>query len=287
MRAEISALESQSRWLIRVSICVLVLGAGIATWAIFWFALTPDDLDRLGSFLSGTVVGMWSLAGVLLVYVAFLGQRRQILNQEEEIRLNRLELKATRKELAGQRVQLELQNSIFRAQSFESTFFHLMSLHHQIVAAIAVERNHGSKVGVFRGRDAFAEFYREFKLNYTPSETGPQSAEEREAINSCYRVHYTIHQAEFGHYFRNLYRMIKLIDQANLDDRAQYAGFARAQLSSYELACLFYNCLSAEGSEKFKPLIEKYTLLKNLAHELLLHEKHASHYSLGAFGKPA
>ena len=62
-----------------------------------------------------------------------------------------------------------------------------------------------------------------------------------------------------------------------------YASFARAQLSSYELACLFYNCLSQHGVEKFKPLAEEYTLFKNLPWELLVNNQHIAHFEAKAF----
>lgn len=280
---EIIQIEGQIRRYKLAALCVVVLGALIGAWAAFWFALTPGDLDHLGSFLGGTVAALWSLAGILLIYVAFLGQRLQIIHQEEEIRLNRQVLEETRKELAGQREQLEQQNTIFRSQSFESTFFQLLSLHHQIVAAITVERTHGPKTGnTYKGRDAFEEFYRDFRLNFAPSDEGPDSAQEQLAIDRDYRLLYRPLEADFGHYFRNLYRIIKLVDQSGLENRKQYSDFARAQLSSYELVCLFYSCLSTEGT-KFKPLVERYTLLKNLPDGLLLYIRHKAHYGPTAF----
>ena len=47
----------------------------------------------------------------------------------------------------------------------------------------------------------------------------------------------------------------------------------RDRLSSYELALLFYNCLSSVGIDKFKPLIEKYEILENMDFELLTNPK--------------
>jgi hypothetical protein len=198
--------------------------------------------------------------------------------------LNRQVLEETRSEMARQREQMEQQSAIFRSQSFESTFFHLLTLHHQIVAAISVRCTHGPRKGeLFTGRDAFEELYREFKQDFRGSDEGPDSEMERMAIDSAYRRRYRPLEAEFGHYFRNLYRIIKLVDQSGLDTPKQYSDFARAQLSSYELACLFYSCLSAEGVAKFKPLVEKYTLLKNLPRGLLLDEQHEGLYAPNAF----
>jgi len=48
----------------------------------------------------------------------------------------------------------------------------------------------------------------------------------------------------------------------------------RAQLSSYEQVILFYNCLHQNGVKKFKPLIEKYAVFKNIDENLLLNFSH-------------
>lgn len=47
----------------------------------------------------------------------------------------------------------------------------------------------------------------------------------------------------------------------------------RATLSRYELIWLYYNSLSQYGKDKFKDLIEDYSLLKNIRVELLTASK--------------
>lgn len=78
----------------------------------------------------------------------------------------------------------------------------------------------------------------------------------------------------FDHYFRSLYRLIKFIDEADETiippkEKYKYAALVRATLSQFELVLLYYNCLSNAGNIKFKPLVEDYSLLKNLREELL------------------
>ena len=51
----------------------------------------------------------------------------------------------------------------------------------------------------------------------------------------------------------------------------------RAQLSKYELLLLYYNCLSDVG-EKFRPLVERYDLLKMVNTTELLDEAHMGRY---------
>jgi hypothetical protein len=77
---------------------------------------------------------------------------------------------------------------------------------------------------------------------------------------------YQLYEPELGPYFRTLYHVFKYVhgrtflsDQEKID----YANIARAQLSRFELGLLFYNCLTDYGAG-FKPLIERYGLLKHV-----------------------
>lgn len=75
------------------------------------------------------------------------------------------------------------------------------------------------------------------------------------------------------HYFRYLYRIMKLIDESKfldinpncIDERYKYSSILRATLSPYELIFLFYNGLIYKD---FKLFIEKYSLLNNLRPQL-------------------
>ena len=63
-----------------------------------------------------------------------------------------------------------------------------------------------------------------------------------------------------------------------------YTSIVRSQLSDYELLWIFYNCLSLKGA-KFKPLIEKYSLLKNLPIKEIHNSLILKMYDKKAYGK--
>src|SRR5438445_9785710 len=63
------------------------------------------DLGNWGSYLQGTTASLWSLAALLIIFVAFLAQKQQLLLQQRQ----------------------------FERQSFESSFFQLLSLHSENV----------------------------------------------------------------------------------------------------------------------------------------------------------
>ena len=124
---------------------------------------------------------------------------------------------------------------------------------------------------------------------------------KREFVKDIYKTQfYKNHQGELGHYFRNLYHLFKYVNNCDVlkdtsdifkdkdneqttKNKRRYTSMARAQLSQYELALLFYNGISDYGCEDFKPLIEKYGLLENFNTEDLPDQEHQEFYETAAF----
>ena len=88
------------------------------------------------------------------------------------------------------------------------------------------------------------------------------------------------------HYYRNLYRIFKEIDETTIDgfDKNHYAKLVRAQLSEYEILLLFYNCIWVGDEDKFVKLVENYELLEGIDYKSLLEPDHYKLYSEKAFG---
>jgi hypothetical protein len=85
------------------------------------------------------------------------------------------------------------------------------------------------------------------------------------------------HQSRLGHYFRQLFQLVKYIDDQpegllSYSEKYQYIKTLRAQLSTQEQVLLFFNSLSDLGKpwekeiglEENKRLITKYNLIKNI-----------------------
>jgi hypothetical protein len=238
------------------------------------------SLNLLGDFYGGTVASLWSLAGLFFIYVAFLGQKQQLLNQQIEIMYSQLEVKYTRLELEGQKKEMIEQNKTLRQQRFENTFFQLLRNHQEIVNAIDLRR--GVNV-TSQGRDCFRIFNDRFKDSVTG--TLGDITGIAHTIKG-YMAFYNANQADLGHYFRHMYRILKFIDDSTeISDleKYKYSSLLRALLSSYELVLIFYNGLGDHGKEKFKPLIEKYSFLKNLDWSLLKNQSDTNEYNKLAF----
>lgn len=125
------------------------------------------------------------------------------------------------------------------------------------------------------GREFFRYVYESAKYSFGHNKyIGLYDVISNKGILGYEAVHTTPY---FDHYFRHLYNIIKFVDKFELgkddfDFKYKYTSLVRAQLSRYELIFLFYNCLSVNGIEKFKPLLEKYSLLKNMRFELLANQ---------------
>nr|WP_276541816.1 putative phage abortive infection protein [Bacillus infantis] len=120
----------------------------------------------------------------------------------------------------------------------------------------------------YTGKDTFPE-YKKILLNYL--NTVERSYESELNIlhqifistRENYNRFYLQQKQELGHYFRNLYRFIKFIDEfTGLDNekKSEYVDLIRAQLSADEMTLLIYNGLSSNG-QAFQLFMVKYDLL--------------------------
>jgi len=267
------------------------LGGAISLVSILYYVNQNDGdgfgLNLLGDFMAGSVASIWSLAGLFFIYVAFLGQKQQLLNQQLEIMYSQIEVKYTRLELSGQKVEMKEQNDTLRQQKFENTFFQLLSLFTSIVNSLDL-RQSISKGEVFStGRDCFEHFYKQLTsfLHHSinnQSSLNIQSSRIEQALDA-YDILYDSNKSDMSHYFRTLYHIIKFVDKSNVENKKQYTSIVRAQLSSYEQVILFYNCLHNNGRDKFKPLIETYAIFKNLDVSLIYNKDHLKEYEQGAY----
>ena len=126
-------------------------------------------LSELGDFYGGTVASLWTLAGLFFIYVAFLGQKQQLINQEIELLYNKVELKLSRAEIKEHTKELIEQNKTFRIQRFENTFFQLMKNYNSIVNSLIVGHQNpttGEFVPLAKGRNCFRLLYNEFKESF-------------------------------------------------------------------------------------------------------------------------
>lgn len=169
---------------------------------------------------------------------------------------------------------------------FENTFFNMTQTFEHIVEGLIIEKTdvqggdtkglisnyyrisekpteQGENIGKdIKGRVVFQYIYQQRKL---------EGKQLRDAIAESGIAPYEMAlKGILDHYFRYLYRILKFIDETDLIDeekKYRYASMFRAQLSEFELVLIYYNGLSNVGCEKLKPLLEKFSVLKNIRWE--------------------
>lgn len=255
-------------WLFSL-ILVIVIAWAVGGALIYGVSANWEERGQAGD--------MFGAVNALFTGCAFAGLIFTIRQQSQELMLQREELKLTRGELSGQRAQMESQATTLKLQQFESTFFQLLRVHGEIVEAIDLLTRTGSTI---KGRDCFRIFFSRF--DDSMFDIRGENTNEIEKIRKAYLDFYEHNESEVGHYFRHLYHVIKFVDKSEIVDKQRYVSFVRAQLSSNELKLLFYNCLSEHGNLQFKPLIEKYGLLKHLP-EQAVSASHRRYYQTKAF----
>lgn len=190
-----------------------------------------NSLGTFGDFFGGTTVGLFNLSSILLVLTAVIMQRK--------------ELEQTRNEF----VQT---NKTLIKQQFDNTFFNMINLHNEIVRTLN-EHNVSGKELLGRIENEISYWIEDKDIDSLDDER------VKEILLSYYEPAYKQHENILGHYLRNLYRIVKFIHESRLSDeeKKNYIGILRAQLTIDELVIIFYNSLSIRG-ENFKKFIVKY-----------------------------
>ena len=293
--------ERTSKILMWIGILLFIIGIIIFIWNDTVFQsnglLNSEKVGQFGDFVGGLIGSLWAFAGLILFYVALKEQRIDLQTNKDVLVTQVQALEKQIEEFELQRKELQLTRDIFkeqrdtlRLQQFESTFFNMVNLHHRLVDSIDVTTE---KLNDFTmefdketltSRDCFKYFYQKyidiFKI------ISKKNDDCLTSIRESYLKFYIKYQSDLGHYFRNLYNIVKFIHKSNPNNKYYYSNLLRAQLSSFELIMLFYNCLSQFGDKKFKPLIEEYHLLQNMPKNPLINKTHLRLYNKSAFGTP-
>jgi len=294
------------------TLAIIAFDFVIIAWLFSWSLIvdipgwSPTIRGQFGDMF-GAVNSLFSGLAFAGVIIAIVLQSRELELQRQELKLNRKELKATTDQLQGQKEQMELQNENLRKQNFENTFFQMVRLHNDIIQNMKTAKRYypnGNLILRFQltkqleghtpppddretGAQCFIQFYYSIIKSKYWEEFDSYKLTTLNAANIEFRKGYL---AEVGHYFRNLYHIIKLFDENPIENKSTYKRIIRAQLNNYELTVLFYNCLGdvgrkkSKGNKSFKELIEQYEFFENMDINLIIDPFHFHYFRLSAFG---
>lgn len=246
----------------RIAIISVVSGIAVAVVIMSSFGVTTisqnniiselGKLGPIGDWIAGSSMPFLTVATVILVFLTYHSQTK--------------ELEETRKLVIKQ-------NDSTEKQRFESTFFQLLDLHHTIVNGISYQGVAGKNYFEAAYSDLTKAYITQFS-NHISVHTPTTIETEVKICYEAFNEYYQKHQVYVGHYFRNIYNIVKLIHLSVMseEEKRRYIGFLRAQLSTHEILLLFYNGMVSYGYTKFKLLMIKYSLLQHLQEELLIHK---------------
>jgi hypothetical protein len=239
----------------RVRFTIPLLATILFTTWFYWPELLPNELSDLEK--RGQYGDSFGALNTLFTGLALVGVAYSVYLQLQE-----------RKKRDQERYE----------DAFESRIFRFSDSIRALISAMNCERNKQVK----KGKDAFEGFY-SLIGDCTPA-TSTAEAEPRDVLLRKYRTVYSEKQDDLGPYFRILYHTFRYIDRSRTATQKEYSDIIRAELSTAELSLLAVNGLTQMG-QKFKPLIEKYHLLKHLPKKISIdpHNVIQLEYAASAF----
>jgi uncharacterized membrane protein len=292
--ADNKSSDNEPRWVaislgavVAVVVAFVVLASMQRYWVNAWFEPdAPKDLSAYG--ISGDFFGF---ANAVFSALAFAILIVTLWMQRHELKMQRRELSITQDVMRQQEKEMHDQNESLRRQTFENTFFGLLSLHNEIVARTSLHDHNAT------GRQALDELVSRLWNIDLPITVDLETilhaelsglndpAGKLDSLDLAYAEWYEAYDYVVGHYFRTLYNILKYVKNRGGQDELMYAALVRSQLSGPEIELLLFTGLSEHGREKMKPLIERYSMLKHLPNKPAL-EPWRKHYAESAFVDP-
>lgn len=266
-------------WLVLAISLLACVGVSLLTLWLSYKYVGKQVVDGTSDGVLGArgVFGdSWGSVNAIISSFAFAGVIVTLFLQNRDLNLQR-------KEMARQREEFEKENNTLKYQRFENLFYNMLNLQQEIVAGLRFDYKE-RKVS-FDNPYGHTQYIAQSVIG---REVFRFTFEERVCIYG-YRYHLedkglleydsTLIPTYFDHYFRHLYKIIQFVDSQGFpfDESYKYISLLRGTLSRYELVWIYYNALSPSYT-KFKKLIEKYSLLKNIREDLLTLCKETSVY---------
>lgn len=194
-------------------------------------------LGPVGDFIGGTTVAFLTAASVILLIATNIMQRKELKISQEQ---NQVSIQQA--DLA--RDETKITNETMKKQQFETTFFNMLSLHHQIVGGIkaklptveeigdvvnVIQQNHSGREAISVLRDIckrlIAAEYDSSINGYTPKIYVDAIFEyniiDQDILDEAYKSFQNDYGNHTGHYMRNNYRIVKFIVENVADNEEE------------------------------------------------------------------
>ncbi|WP_257141550.1 putative phage abortive infection protein [Bacillus wiedmannii] len=216
-----------------------------------------EKLGPIGDFIGGTTVTFLTGASVFLLIATNIMQRKELQMSRQSIDEMVKQTKASVEQMTASvqqaeeaRKETQITNETMKRQQFETTFFNMLTLHHQIVNEIKISYYNGhfhmTTKQEYVGREAFIKLKSIFESKlaksvfvskYSGEEWNKNSQREKdeyknllltnsklvhqEYLNKVYKDIQDEYGNAIGHYMRNNYRIVKFIVENVADNEEE------------------------------------------------------------------
>lgn len=238
---------------------LLIFGVPILlAWiAIFWVLRTPVAAEFLSGFDNNRLETSAKLGDTFGAFSALMAAFAAL----------------------GAILALAEQRAAVRRQMFISTLTAMLDRLQQTIADtdyFVVQANENSDgtveeqlVETQSGQSAFYEISQELRFFIKENTIEGMRREEIEGlIVLLYPGFYESYKHDLGHFFRQLYHIVKYVHESGDNEKERFIKIVRASLTNAQLLLLAYNVIAGEGRVKFSFYIERYSLLHNLGFEI-------------------
>lgn len=217
-------------------------------------------MGNIGTFLSGTI-------GVLLSFVSFLLMWRTFSTQKK---------------------QFDMQDSLQRQASFETTYFNLLNSLDGIRnnAVLVLKKKNPSINSLTEWHKIMKDFFEESGEDViVKSDDVASLIEATEGKVAEIYEKFIDENSYIGFYFRYIYNLLKFVVDywSDASYKKKYVDLLCARLTDEELSLVFYNALSKYGLNqeecpKFKEILDRYQVFENLNKDYLVDRSHFRFY---------
>lgn len=244
---------------------------------VYGGSIKPEIASELGSSLSGISGVLFTASSVTFLILTFTSQIRNTkVNQIENIFVKMIEF---HRDNINNLVLSDVEHSNPLSKQAAIYFFN-MQFEEILGKIIEMKYFENEKDAIETANYVFFFGTNRFKDKNPEREYSETFVEElknnlcfRKGLNGCLRNIDSPTELYLGHYFRNLYKAIKYIDDNEVltsDEKKEFVNLYTSQLSSYEKTLIFLNSLSGLGHNWIKnSYLKKYEIIHHANTDLI------------------
>lgn len=245
----------------------------VIIYAIFLIFVTWP-LSEISISKAGVFGDSFGILTSLFSGLAFSGMIITILLQKEELKLQRQELSETRKEIKEQK-------DIFRIQSFNDSFYRLLSFYKQNLSDISlfVEDQNKRLIGI----EVLSYLLRKLQNSFSKYKFQGYPEDEDEQLEQDYALFLEIQknlitQSRYVNTVKSIYALIDT-QLTTKEEKDVYRDLFASQLTIYEVKYLFYECLILKKDSDLRQYLHEAKLFEVRGHSMTVSNTHKSIYN--------